>query len=576
MKERPLNYEPWSISINGFDPEKLSFYQSIFFQGNGRIGMRAILPGDGYSLTESGIFSAGKYEYLYGNITDMVGLPDPFRYEISVDGKRLDIRECSDISEKIDFSTGLLERTMVFEGVTFRFRRVISFSRYDLAACSIDFSSDRDSARVEISDIIYGNVKNVPVNDDQTLKNDFSFDMLKDRCMDISESEQVFSFSSRYDAFNMTYRKTVVSDMKRNLLPDGYSFVSESSHGNVESIVSFEGENVTGFSFDEILSSSASAIADKWHAFDIETEDVRHQAAIRFNIFSMIQNAPKDDLSIGARGLTHGRYKGCYFWDTEVFMFPYYLASDPDTALRLLRYRLDNIDAARNVAKENNLAGARYPWMCSLDGSEQCNTWDIGKSELHVTADVAWAFGKYIERFGYKGLDEKKVDELLVETARYWLSRFSYRPDEDRYHLMFVKGPDEYAGVTMDNVFTVEMAKHNIRLALKASDKGTVEVADSERTAFESLLEKACVPYSEEFGTYLEDALFDYKEKIDIEAAKTDETPLYHKICFDRLQRLRVIKQPDVVLLYIMLPELFTEEQAMNAWKAYEPICVHD
>ena len=575
MKESILNYEPWAVSINGFNSDRIDFYQSIFFQGNGRIGLRAILPGDGYDKYESGVFAAGKYEYLYGNIADMVGLPDPFRYEIYVDGRKLEIGSCSNISQRIDMSTGLLERTMDFEGVHFRIRRLVSFARYDIVACSIDFKSDGDS-KVEISDIIYGNVQNVPVNDDQTLKNDFSFDMLKDRLMEVAGNEQVFSFSAKHDSFHMTYRKAVLSDMERTLLEDGYGFSSDADRGHLESIASFEGKDVSGLSFEGILSDSASAVASYWQSFDIETDDVRHQSALRYNIFSMMQNAPKDDLSIGARGLTHGRYKGCYFWDTEVFMFPYYLESDQDTALRLLRYRLDNLDAARSVAAENNLLGARYPWMCNLDGSEQCNTWDIGKSELHVTADIAWAFGKYIDKYGYDGLDERKVDELLVETARYWISRFTYRPDEDSYHLMFVKGPDEYAGVTMDNVFTVEMAKHNIRLALKVAEKGLVEISDDERHSFQDLIEKAYVPYSEEMGTYLEDALFDYKEEIDIAAAKTDETPLYHRICFDRLQRLKVLKQPDVVLLYIMLPELFTAEQALNAWKTYEPICVHD
>ena len=44
-----------------------------------------------------------------------------------------------------------------------------------------------------------------------------------------------------------------------------------------------------------------------------------------------------------------------------------------------------------------NAAGARYPWMAALDGSEQCETWDIGCSEVHITADVAYALGDTVK-----------------------------------------------------------------------------------------------------------------------------------------------------------------------------------
>ncbi len=46
---------------------------------------------------------------------------------------------------------------------------------------------------------------------------------------------------------------------------------------------------------------------------------------------------------------------------------------------------------AREHARRMNSAGGRYPSMASYDGSEQCESWDIGASEVHVTADVVYA-----------------------------------------------------------------------------------------------------------------------------------------------------------------------------------------
>lgn len=47
-------------------------------------------------------------------------------------------------------------------------------------------------------------------------------------------------------------------------------------------------------------------------------------------------------------------------------------------------------------------------------------------------------------------------------------------------------------------------------------------------------------------------------------------------MCFDRLQRYRVVKQADVLLLMTRLPQLFTDEEKITAWQDFEPICLHD
>ena len=97
-------------------------------------------------------------------------------------------------------------------------------------------------------------------------------------------------------------------------------------------------------------------------------------------------SAKDPTVSIGARGLTHGRYKGCYFWDTDLFMLPFFLENDQEAARSLCEYRVRSLPAAKAHAQKMNAAGARYPWMAALDGSEQCESWDIGLCETHITA----------------------------------------------------------------------------------------------------------------------------------------------------------------------------------------------
>ena len=132
---------------------------------------------------------------------------------------------------------------------------------------------------------------------------------------------------------------------------------------------------------------NAAAWEALWRDCDIRLDaDERIQGALRYNVFQMLcANAPDDPaVSIGARG-TDARaqgYKGNVFWDTDVFLLPFFCWQRPEAARSLVRYRLDRLDAARRAGPAaRTYAGARYPWMSGEDGSEQCESWDIGLCE---------------------------------------------------------------------------------------------------------------------------------------------------------------------------------------------------
>ena len=57
--------------------------------------------------------------------------------------------------------------------------------------------------------------------------------------------------------------------------------------------------------------------------------------------------------------------------------------------------------------------------------------------------------------------------ELLLETARFWVSRAS-RDELGRFHIPMVVGPDEYHEGVDDNAYTNVMARYNIGCALDA------------------------------------------------------------------------------------------------------------
>ena len=71
---------------------------------------------------------------------------------------------------------------------------------------------------------------------------------------------------------------------------------------------------------------------------------------------------------------------------------------------------------------------------------EQCETWDTGLCEVHVTADIAYAAQRYAEATGDEDFLRGPAAEIFTETARYWLSRLTYEPDKDRFSSFFRQG----------------------------------------------------------------------------------------------------------------------------------------
>lgn len=223
--------------------------------------------------------------------------------------------------------------------------------------------------------------------------------------------------------------------------------------------------------------------------------------------------------------------------------------------------------------------------MAALDGTEQCETWDIGCSEVHITADVVYALDQYCRITGDQEFYIHYAAEVYVETARFWQSRYTYHPDTDTADLLFCKGPDEYCGITSNNLYTNVMVQHNLALACKAAEDlhdlapekyAALGLSESEAARWQHLRRIIPWPRDPNTGHLSTDDTFHLLEPVDISLLKPDARASYHRVCFDRLQRYKVVKQADVLLLMTRLPELFTPEEKRTAWDDFEPLCLHD
>ncbi len=228
-----------------------------------------------------------------------------------------------------------------------------------------------------------------------------------------------------------------------------------------------------------IVSAHEEAWRERWEASDVIVEgDPAAQQALRFAIYHLNSAAnPSDDsVSIGARALTGDDYHGHVFWDTEIYLLPFYTWTWPEAARAALMYRFHTLNGARQKAAAMGWRGALYAWESTDTGLETTPTQIIGPDrrvipvlcgtqEQHISADVAYAVWNYWQITGDDEFLCVAGAEIILETARFWASRAE--PGADGLsHIRGVIGPDEYHEDIDDNAFTNVMARWNIRRGL--------------------------------------------------------------------------------------------------------------
>lgn len=612
-----LRITPWQIE--SLDAGGRSFLESIFSQGNGYMGTRGCRPDQrGAHPAWRSTFLAGFYEYIRPGITDIVNQPDFSGLQFCLNGKDSEEHTLSGFRQALDMKRGLVTWEYVLTDEAGNKSQItqekfLSMADRHVAALRLSVTPLNWSGRAEASGGIDAGVENLPISDDQLTDNIEFVKMWAGIQTETHLSggsltaETAVSRRKTAQGYILTGEGSRTTEMTGHRvyttigaeLSAGETWTVEKRvaaacfrDGDPETIV---GEKLTvleNHSFEELLAQSQKAWREIWADADVQiVGNDEWQGAIRYNIFQLIQAMPYGDpkASIGARGLTHGRYKGCYFWDTEIFMLPFFAHTQPEAAKSLLQYRYHTLPDAIESAKRFSAKGARYSWMSSDTGFEQCETWDTGCCEIHITADIAHAIVQYDKLTGDHAFMRDCGVEILLETARYWTDRFTYSPREDRCHLLFVKGPDEYCGVTVDDFYTVSLARDNLEQAVEAVNWMQEAYPDAwkalarktgfkpeECTKWADIASKVVVCFEEENQVWRQDATFDLLEPLDIHACKSDCVPLYHKIGFDRLQRYQALKQPAVLMYMALRPEKFSKAEIEAAWNYYEPKTLHD
>ncbi|MCH4889065.1 glycoside hydrolase family 65 protein [Acidaminobacter sp. JC074] len=297
--------------------------------------------------------------------------------------------------------------------------------------------------------------------------------------------------------------------------------------------------------------------------------------AIKYHQYQLLTAAGKDGVSqVAAKGLTGAGYEGHYFWDTEIYVIPFFTLTQPEIAKNILKYRHNILTKAKERSLElGHKRGAKMPWR-TISGRECSSYFPAGTAQYHINADVAYGLIQYylitkddhmMREFGY---------ETLVETAKLWLEVGHFK--EGVFCIDDVTGPDEYTAIVNNNYYTNAMAKYHLEWTAKLYDKFNKDYMDkSDRDEMKKASESMKLPFDQDRGIHKQDDTFLDKAVWDFENTPKDKYPLLLNFHPLTIYRHQVLKQADTVLAHFLLDDT-SDDIIKNSYEYYENITTHD
>ena len=602
----PIPSSPeWCLTEEGFRAVHLPHYESIFALANGYMGVRASLETNPL-LGDPGFYVAGVFDRIHGHVHEIVNLPTWIGIGMNVDGFPVDLRKGTllEYRRTLDMKQGILFTRIVWRDAAnhttrFELAMLVHQTERHLALQWGTVTALDYDATIRFSGVIDAWAVKYASSSGAARLTDIS-------TRDLGADGVLLACATRQTGLGVAIgaRLMLEGQEKRQARP-GEDRVAEQVEARIHrgQSLSFAKHVVVCTSreeadpgsrtaailremsarpLDELLRRHTAAWADRWADTDIRIGgDARAQSALRFNLFHLASlAAPWDDrISLGAKGLHGNGYSGVYFWDTEIYMLPFYTHTCPAAAKALLTYRHHMLEDARLNAQDLQRSGAFYPWNSSINGrGHHWKNW-----QEHVGSDIAYGIDWYARATGDVDFLHGPGAEIIFETARYWQSRVEPHPERG-YVLSGLTGPDEIHRDVANNAFTNYLVKWHLGRAARLAEElqaagqweamaGRLSLNEADLLAWRDISERLYFPFDaerqihEQFEGYF---LLPDKE-IDRSLSRMQYTgPVQHSF-----KPTKVAQQADTVLMYWMFQDAFPAEVRQAGYLYYEPRCSH-
>ncbi len=621
-KKQSLPVNETKIIEKDFDKKDILHIESMFSLGNGYIGLRGTYDEsdetigmcDGMYINS--VFATEPYNHIHAfpgyakRDAFTVNLADWRIFDLYIDGEKACFSN-DNIKEhyrELDMKNGWINRKFIFETASgkkaeVRSCRIVNLDAVNTAQIQYSVTSLNFNGEVMIKSLI---VKTTKLNG-------------KYWCNVVSENdnENVYSFVQRVNTtgckvassfMHSVYAKHVDITEKNSENVYCYeikSALSKNDKLTIEKYAAFscDLDDVDDIEkkarrdvsrncvkgFEQLKKKQSEKWNEHWAVGDIVIEgNPADQQAVRFCLFHLRQQLPvKNQCSIGATGLTGPGYSGKVYWDTEMYMMPYFNFTEPEKQKELLMYRYKYLDKARDRAKEFGTVGAMYPW-CGIDGEETSVIFEASTAEYHLGSDIAFAIWRYCDSTGDTEFLYNFGAEIVFETAKFIAHRGQFIDTRNgKFCINTVCGPDEYACGVSNNMYTNMMVQYHLRYALSIVDdmkknfpekylylENKVGISEKELSLWENAANRMYYKYNEELGIHEQDDSFIYKDPVDMDLCpkNVDLRFLYHPL---DLWRKQVSKQADIVLLNFIQGDKFTFDEKLRDYNYYESKCNH-
>lgn len=589
------------IEFNQFEEEILNKEATLMTTGNGYLGVRAVHE-EKYRNQDRGFFVRGIFDRTIGTeAAELVNLPDITEQELRINGEifSLNSPQVRDYQRSLDLSTGELNRSLKWQteqGDWFKItnKRILSQKNKEQIAFQLIVEPLSGSAEISIKTGIDGQVSNG--GNQHLIERDIR---VYDERLLVAEYETIESHLTVGLAMRLN-KSGIISAKNRKIQTNiqescqkNNSFVFEkvvyiySSLEADDPLESAKKAAAQEISYEKIAKETKKSWHDFWseHRVVVNSQNAFDQLALDFACYHLQIMTPDDSqFSVAAKGLTGEGYKGHVFWDTEIFILPFFLHNEPDTAKKLLKYRFFRLAGAKEKARQNNYRGALFPWESALTGYEETPKYAAinirtGKRQIissavaehHIVADIAYAVMDLYQATADQEFMDNYGKELLKETALFWLSRGV--EINGRIEIHDVIGPDEYTEHVNNNTYTNYLAAYNVRSALEQ------QVGDEQlQEQFRRFLDKLYLPNENADGLIPQDDTFLEKPVIDLSKYKEQAgnqlilTEYSRQEVIDR----QILKQADLVMLFYLQPDLFSFETIKQNLYYYEDRTIHD
>lgn len=648
VKKEPIyKIEEWTVTEEAFDRKINYRNETLFSLSNGYIGTRGTFE-EAYDFDidtglegnfVNGFYESEKIRYGEANFgspiysQSLLNLPDLKETKLYVRGEEFHMEKgkVKEYARVLHMKEGFLSRELVWtspddKSVRIRIERLVSFEMEHIMAIRYEVTPLNFSGKIGFASKLQGNVENHtqktnPIVDYGPFGRKLEADKLwqdgsllyyegttqmSGLTVGCGSSHRIMAGGKPACVLNLTGEASdleascVLEIEAREQVPVVlekmicYATSLEMTKGELEAFVKEELKRAESVGYERLKRYQMKSMEAFWKRADIRIEGEESRALVQglhFNLFHIFQSADRSGRAgMGAKGLSGEGYEGHYFWDTEMYVLPVFIYTEPERAKKLLDFRYHTLDKARERARVlGHEKGALFPWR-TINGEEASTYYPLGTAQYHINADIAYALSLYLQVTGDKEYLIEKGAELFVETARIWADVGSFAECKGgRYCICCVTGPDEYNVLVDNNFYTNLMAREHLRDASEAVKwlkrqepdayeklKNKLEFQEAELALWNEIIEKMYFPYDEERKIYPMDDGFMMRKPWDEEKIPKEKRAwLYENYHPLFIMRHRMSKQADAVLGMYLHSNLFKEEELRRNYDFYQEVTLH-